>query len=146
MKTSSRISMRVAAALLMAATLAGGCVMQKLGYVKKSTHDDLADQYTQAAAELNRLKMDNEAIGSMNEKDQAEARRLGAELANAQSTIADLQAQLEQASQPQTDPELLAIREQLKRLTGTGGLEWNDLKGTLVLRLHFALGRADIQD
>jgi len=136
---------KAALLLIVAAVAAGGCwPMEKIGYVSiKKKYNPLADQLQNTNAEVSRLKMDNQALGDECKNLRLETKTRLAELAESKSRITDLEQQLkERQDTGSVDAQLAAIIEDLKRITG---VEYRAKNNSLILRVQFDLGKADVK-
>ncbi len=136
---------KAALLLIVAAVAAGGCwPMEKMGYVSiKRKYNPLADQLQNTNAEKSRLMMDLNAIGDENRNLRLQGKTYLVELAESKSHITDLEQQLkERQDVGSVDPRLAAIIDDLKRLTG---VEYRPQNNSLILRVQFDLGKADVK-
>lgn len=127
--------------------LTSGCKLsEKVGLVGMSKHKEVVDRLQNEQAENGRLKMDNEAIGRDAEEQRNRSKQLDVQL---QAANLELKKMKDTAASrtSSADAKLSAIQAQLKRLASTepSKFEWNSSNGSLVVRVQFALGSAELQ-
>ena len=136
---------KTAALLCVVALLASGCsVMEKLGYVSmKGKYNPTLDRLAQAEAEASRLNMTSQTLGQENSDLRLSMKGAQNQLADRDAQIAALEEQMKERPAA-GDTELAALRKDLQDWAEANNIQFRAERNSLVIRVQFSLGSADI--